>query len=77
MKLETWLSKRKLTKTAFAELVGVNPSTVTRIIAGERQPSGRLLVVIHQVTKGAVTALDFAFSPPNNSTLPETTASVE
>ena len=54
MKLEAWFKKSKLSQTAFAEKVGVNPATVTRWLNGERRPSLRLAVKICAATNGKV-----------------------
>lgn len=58
-KLSTWLSDQKLSDKAFADRLGVAPSTVHRLKNGERSPSIDLLARIEKETAGAVTARDF------------------
>ena len=59
MKLEHWLSKNDVQASDFAREVGISPSTVTRLINGERRPSGRMLQKIYLATKGKVAFADF------------------
>jgi transcriptional regulator with XRE-family HTH domain len=80
MKLSAWLSAHSLTRSEFARGIGVGPSTITRIINGEREPSGRLMATIHHFTGGEVTVSDFydiAVSRPTNQTVTENPAAVE
>ncbi len=59
MKLEQWLSKNSVQAVTFARDIGVSPSTVTRLINGERLPSGTMLLKIHRATNGKVGFADF------------------
>lgn len=59
MKLETYLSEIDLKATAFAEKIGVSPSTITRILRGERSPGFDLVMRIQAATKGKVSAKDW------------------
>lgn len=59
MKLTTYLEEQGLSATAFAERLGVSPSTVTRAAKGEILPSRDMLRRIYDETAGAVTPNDF------------------
>lgn len=59
MKLETYLSEKKIKPAAFAASINVAPSTITRIIRGERTPRIDLIAKIKVATKGKVKAEDF------------------
>lgn len=62
MKLETYLSERKLTDTAFAAVVGVTSEAVRRYKAGTRIPDRDVMIRIVTATDGLVRADDFYFS---------------
>ncbi len=59
MKLETYLSQNDIKPSAFAAEIGVAPSTITRLIKGERSPRLDLIMLIRDKTGGKVTADDF------------------
>jgi plasmid maintenance system antidote protein VapI len=59
MKLETYLTEQGIKPTAFAAEIGVAPSTITRLLRGERSPRLELMVAIKKATGGAVTIDDF------------------
>jgi transcriptional regulator with XRE-family HTH domain len=59
MTLSEYLSWKQLTDDAFASLVGVDRSAVTRWRTGARTPSRAPMKRIREVTSGAVTADDF------------------
>ena len=59
MDIETYLKERGERKSAFADRLGVQPSTVTRLVQGVRKPSGRLLMKIIKATDGKVRISDF------------------
>jgi len=59
MKLIDWLQKKKISMSAFAEMVGVNVGTVSRLCAGETVPTKETAGAIKTATKGKVTANDF------------------
>ena len=72
MRLEAWLSAKNMSETEFARVIGVETSTITRMIPGEgkkqlRRPGWQLMLAIKDATNGAVTADDwldaFAESP--------------
>ena len=44
---------------AFAERIGVTPTSVRRYLRGERLPGRNLIRAIAKATQGAVTANDF------------------
>ena len=64
MRLGDWMSERHMTAETLAGLMGVDESTVTRLIPkpGKKQirkPGWELIKKIATVTNGAVTANDF------------------
>ncbi len=59
MTLDRYLEENRLTPSAFARGVPLPPSTITRLLAGERAPSFELLKQICLATGGAVTPNDF------------------
>lgn len=59
MKLHAYIEANGLTPSKFAESIGVPPSTITRILAGDREPGLPLLRKIHAATDGAVAPNDF------------------
>lgn len=67
MKLDLWLKRAAVTRTAFAARLGVSPATITALCNGEapwmsRETAGR----IAELTGGAVTPNDFiGLSQPN------------
>ena len=58
MTLSEYLSEAGLTDAQFAEKLGVNRSTVTRIRNGTHPPSMRTVIRIAEATDGKVTAND-------------------
>lgn len=52
--LKTYLDKRALTQSDFAEVVGTTPATISRIIKGKFRPGLELAVKIAEATDGAV-----------------------
>lgn len=62
MKLETYLFQNRIKASAFAAQLGVAPSTITRLLKGERSPRLDLIMLIKEKTGGQVTAEDF-FAP--------------
>lgn len=59
MKLSEWLKQNELTATAFAKAAGLDVSTVTRSINGQRRPEWDTLDKIRAATNGEVTPNDF------------------
>lgn len=59
MKLEQYLRENEIKPVAFAVSIDVAPSTITRILRGERTPRIDLIGKIKVATGGAVTADDF------------------
>lgn len=59
MKLETFLTERNKKPSVFAAELGVSPSTITRIIRGERSPGFDLVMRIQAATKGKVKPSDW------------------
>lgn len=60
MKLATYLSENKISPSAFATSIGVEPSTITRILRGERRPGIDLMLKIKAATSGRVDVEDMA-----------------
>lgn len=56
MDLAAYLSKRKIKPAAFAAEIGVPPSTISRIMRGERDPRGATIRKIVDGSGGEVTA---------------------
>jgi transcriptional regulator with XRE-family HTH domain len=73
MKLRDYIANQKITPTAFAAQVGCPPSTITRLLRGERSPRLDLIRRIREVTGGAVTADDFLL-PDRAAPAPEAEA---
>lgn len=59
MKLDRYLFDKGQKPAAFAAEIGVAPSTITRLLKGERSPRLPLIALIEARTDGAVTARDF------------------
>jgi transcriptional regulator with XRE-family HTH domain len=59
MKLGDYLKREGMTATEFARKCELPPSTITRLLAGDRSPRLELLRVIHRVSDGEVTPNDF------------------
>lgn len=59
MNLREYIEANGLSPTKFAKQIGVPTSTITRVIAGHRDPGLDLLRKIHVATEGAVTPNDF------------------
>lgn len=54
MTLKDWIEKRGITQSDFARRVGVQQSTVNKIIHGHRKPSMRVAYAIEVATNGAI-----------------------
>jgi transcriptional regulator with XRE-family HTH domain len=59
MKLEQYLSETNKKPSVFATEIGVAPSTITRLLKGERSPRLDLIALIQKGSEGKVTANDF------------------
>lgn len=59
MKLEQYLKSKNIKPAAFAASIDVAPSTITRILRGERTPRIELAAKIKVATRGKVTVEDF------------------
>jgi transcriptional regulator with XRE-family HTH domain len=59
MKLADWMALVKIKDGPFAEKVGRDQSTISRIRRGEVLPDWSTVALIHKATDGAVTANDF------------------
>lgn len=58
MKLEAYLTQKKLTAAAFGEKAGLSQSQVSRIMRGKSWPSREAVDAIFKATGGKVTAHD-------------------
>lgn len=63
MKLSEYLTTSGQKATDFASKIECEPSTITRILRGERKPSVSLAVKIEEMTAGQVTPRDFIDAP--------------
>jgi predicted transcriptional regulator len=59
MTLEQYLAEKQIKPVAFAASISVAPSTITRILRGERTPRIELISKIKHATGGVVTADDW------------------
>jgi transcriptional regulator with XRE-family HTH domain len=59
MKLATYLEREGLSPTEFARRCGKPPSTISRLLAGSRDPGLGLLRDIMAITNGEVMPNDF------------------
>ncbi len=59
MKLATYLHENDIKPVAFAASLDVAPSTITRILRGERTPRIDLIAKIQNATGGKVAAEDW------------------
>lgn len=64
MTLGKYLSDHKMTDEAFAALVGMSQSQISRLRRGLSRPSWESLAAIEKVTGGLVTATDFMSATP-------------
>jgi transcriptional regulator with XRE-family HTH domain len=70
MNLLTYIEAQGISPSKFAERIGVPPSTITRILSGNREPGLGLLKKIHAATDGAVTPNDFLLGPDSPAPSP-------
>lgn len=68
MDLAAYLSKRKIKPAAFAAEIGVPPSTISRIMRGERDPRGATIRKIVDGSRGEITPGDLIAAALNGST---------
>jgi DNA-binding transcriptional regulator YdaS (Cro superfamily) len=55
MELDEYLFRNKITKTSFADKIGVHRNYLHQILRKERAPSPQLAIKIEKETNGAVT----------------------
>lgn len=67
MTLSEYLKSTETTATAFAQMLRVPPSTVTRWLAGSRTPQIRYIPEIEAITGGKVTLADFLSEKDDDS----------
>lgn len=65
MTLEEYLKAEGMNASAFAKLLNVTPSTVTRWLTTDRKPDLELMVKIEDATGGKVTMRDFVAPHPS------------
>ncbi len=75
MKLKDWLKSKGMTQAAFAKQIGVDQSTISRLIRGRGNRQMRkldldLAAKIEAETDGAVTAKDFMPRPDCTDDVP-------
>ena len=58
MNLASYLSEHNLSPTVFARQINVAPSTIFRIISGERRPGIEIVAKIREATAGRVDVVD-------------------
>jgi plasmid maintenance system antidote protein VapI len=63
MKLAEYLTTKGINRQEFARRLSVEPSTVTRLINGERKPSVELAAQIERETEGNVGLQDWSAAP--------------
>ena len=69
--LSTYLSEAGISQRDFAEIIGVDKGTVSRLVAGKMTPRLELAAKIQAVTGGAVKAVDWIGDhPPANGPTP-------
>ena len=61
MKLKDYLKFNKISNIQFSKIIGISPISLSRYISGERFPEKKILLKIHKITEGLVTANDFCF----------------
>ncbi len=59
MKLATYLEETGVKPSAFAERLGVAPSTILRLVSGDRLPGLELAIQIREASDGKVQPDDF------------------
>jgi transcriptional regulator with XRE-family HTH domain len=64
MKLAAYLKREAITASKLAEQIAAPPSTITRILKGERVPNLALMQRIARATNNEVSSLD-DFVPPH------------
>lgn len=62
MKLSDYLKKEKMSASEFAELVGVDKSTISRILRGKRYPRRATVEAIRKATDNRVTVADLYYT---------------
>jgi transcriptional regulator with XRE-family HTH domain len=60
MRLKDWLRVNNVSQAALAERLGVDRSTICRIVKGERTPKWALAEKIREITLNSVTLEDWA-----------------
>ena len=58
MPLAEWIRAQGVTQRAVARQLGVSPSTLSRLLKGERSPSASLMRRVYELTRGEVTPMD-------------------
>ena len=59
MWLKQWLVKEKIDRVGFAKTLGVAPATLSRYCSGKQKPHAKMVVKIHNQTRGQVSFADF------------------
>ena len=58
MPLAEWIRAQGCTQRSVARRLGVSPSTLSRLLKGERSPSASLMRRVYELTEGKVTPTD-------------------
>ena len=66
MKLSEYLKREEISASKLAEKIAAPPSTITRILRGERAPNLALMRRIARATNNEVSSLD-DFVPPHGA----------
>jgi transcriptional regulator with XRE-family HTH domain len=64
MTLREWLLHKNMTAVAFGDLVGLDHSTIYRLVNGDRMPSLEVAAVVQFFTNGAVKPESFLRMTP-------------
>lgn len=67
MLLTDWLARERITRSAFAAMIGVSAPTITDLCQGNQWLSRRTARAIEAATNGEVTAADFVHIEPEDA----------
>ena len=67
MPFSEWIRAEGCTQRAVARRLGVSPSTLSRLLRGERSPSASLMRRVFELTEGKVTPTDLVVIPSPRS----------
>lgn len=64
MTLSEWLEKKKMTQSAFAEMINSDQGHVSDLVTGKVRPKASSMDLIFYATRQQVTHADWAAPPP-------------